>query len=107
MSNNLAKFNCSGHMGVCSAYTDFKLHCNFSINDDSLTNTVKLERELYRLPIRFTVVNLNFSGVPLYGSAQEYFRTLSKGSKHGGVSGIIDEVSYIKIFLAKYLLTTP
>jgi ionotropic glutamate receptor len=48
------------------------------------------------------IVNLNFSGVKPYRSAEEYSRALSEGSKHGGVSAIIDEVPYIKIFLAKY-----
>ncbi|KAK9911410.1 hypothetical protein M0R45_035322 [Rubus argutus] len=48
------------------------------------------------------IVNLNFKGAKPYRSAEEYFHALSKGSKHGGVSGIIDEVPYIKIFLAKY-----
>ncbi|KAK9911484.1 hypothetical protein M0R45_035392 [Rubus argutus] len=48
------------------------------------------------------IVNLNFSGIKPYRSAEEYSRALLEGSKHGGVSAIIDEVSYIKIFLAKY-----
>lgn len=35
-------------------------------------------------------------------SIEEYADALSRGSKHGGVSAIVDEVPYIKAFLAKY-----
>ncbi|MBA0604710.1 hypothetical protein Godav_017356, partial [Gossypium davidsonii] len=35
-------------------------------------------------------------------SSEEYANTLSKGSKNGGVSAIIDEIPYINIFLEKY-----
>ncbi|KAL6129243.1 hypothetical protein ACLB2K_072596 [Fragaria x ananassa] len=48
------------------------------------------------------VQNLNFSGAKPYNSAEEYADALSRGSKHGGVSAIVDEVPYIKVFLAKY-----
>ncbi|CAB4269251.1 unnamed protein product [Prunus armeniaca] len=48
------------------------------------------------------IVNLNFKGIKPYRSVEEYADALSKGSKHGGVSAIIDEVPYINIFLAKY-----
>nr|XP_011469464.1 PREDICTED: glutamate receptor 1.2-like isoform X1 [Fragaria vesca subsp. vesca] len=48
------------------------------------------------------VQNLNFSGAKPYNSAEEYANALSRGSKHGGVSAIVDEVPYIKVFLAKY-----
>ncbi|KAK9911407.1 hypothetical protein M0R45_035319 [Rubus argutus] len=49
------------------------------------------------------IVNpLNFTLAKSYHSVKEYIDALTKGSKHGGVSGIIDEVTYIKIFLAKY-----
>ncbi|KAH7521684.1 hypothetical protein FEM48_Zijuj07G0059000 [Ziziphus jujuba var. spinosa] len=37
-----------------------------------------------------------------YSSLEEYAEALSKGSKHGGVSAIVDEVPYIKQFVAKY-----
>ncbi|KAM1157326.1 hypothetical protein ACFX15_027433 [Malus domestica] len=47
-------------------------------------------------------VNLNFKGMKPYRSAEEYADALSKGSKHGGVSAIIDELPYINIFRAKY-----
>ncbi|CAN6562370.1 unnamed protein product [Malus baccata var. baccata] len=48
------------------------------------------------------IVNLNFKGMKPYRSAEEYADALSKGSKHGGVSAIIDELPYINIFRAKY-----
>ncbi|XP_040364983.1 glutamate receptor 1.4 isoform X2 [Rosa chinensis] len=45
---------------------------------------------------------LNFSGAKPYRSVEAYADALSRGSKHGGVSAIVDEVPYIKVFLAKY-----
>ena len=57
--------------------------------------------------------NLNFKyfGVKKHNSAEEYANALSKGSKNGGFSAIIDEMPYIKAFLAKYsahyTLTVP
>ncbi|KAE8701373.1 hypothetical protein F3Y22_tig00110548pilonHSYRG00874 [Hibiscus syriacus] len=37
-----------------------------------------------------------------YRSPEEYDDALRRGSKNGGVSAIIDEIPYIKLFLAKY-----
>ncbi|XP_016652499.1 PREDICTED: LOW QUALITY PROTEIN: glutamate receptor 1.4-like [Prunus mume] len=37
-----------------------------------------------------------------YKTVEEYALALSRGSKHGGVSAIVDEVPYIKIFLGHY-----
>ncbi|PIA45532.1 hypothetical protein AQUCO_01600015v1 [Aquilegia coerulea] len=37
-----------------------------------------------------------------YASPEEYHEALKKGSLNGGVSAIIDEIPYIKIFLTKY-----
>ncbi|KAJ4719294.1 Glutamate receptor [Melia azedarach] len=50
------------------------------------------------------ISNLQFDGsrLKIYTSVEEYASALSKGSKNGGVSAIIDEIPYIKIFLAKY-----
>ncbi|KAM5554264.1 glutamate receptor 1.4, partial [Rosa sericea] len=48
------------------------------------------------------VENLNFKGAKPYSSVKAYADALSRGSKHGGVSAIVDEVPYIKVFLAKY-----
>ncbi|KAH7521679.1 hypothetical protein FEM48_Zijuj07G0058500 [Ziziphus jujuba var. spinosa] len=45
---------------------------------------------------------LGLSGFKPYSSLEEYAEALSKGSKHGGVSAIVDEVPYIKKFVAKY-----
>ncbi|KAJ0051723.1 hypothetical protein Pint_03112 [Pistacia integerrima] len=50
------------------------------------------------------ISNLNFKNSSLqpYSSPEEYANALSRGSKNGGVFSIIDEIPYIKIFLAKY-----
>ncbi|KAE8701372.1 hypothetical protein F3Y22_tig00110548pilonHSYRG00873 [Hibiscus syriacus] len=37
-----------------------------------------------------------------YRSPEEYDDALRRGSKNGGVSAIIDEIPYLKVFLAKY-----
>ncbi|PSS07255.1 Glutamate receptor 2.8 like [Actinidia chinensis var. chinensis] len=37
-----------------------------------------------------------------YGTFEEYDDALSKGSRNGGVAAIIDEIPYIRFFLAKY-----
>ncbi|KAK8569955.1 hypothetical protein V6N13_002663 [Hibiscus sabdariffa] len=37
-----------------------------------------------------------------FPSPEEYADALRKGSKNGGVSAIIDEMPYLKVFLAKY-----
>ncbi|PQP98513.1 glutamate receptor 1.3 [Prunus yedoensis var. nudiflora] len=55
-----------------------------------------------RSPTQGVVKNLNFKGPVPLNSVEEYADALSRGSKHGGVSAIVDEVPYIKIFLAHY-----
>ncbi|XP_010242322.1 PREDICTED: glutamate receptor 2.8-like [Nelumbo nucifera] len=47
-------------------------------------------------------LNVNKSKLRAYGSIEEYHEALSKGSRCGGVSAIVDEMPYIKLFLAKY-----
>ncbi|PIN07945.1 Glutamate-gated kainate-type ion channel receptor subunit GluR5 [Handroanthus impetiginosus] len=37
-----------------------------------------------------------------YSTFEEYDEALSKGSKNGGVAAIVDELPYIRLFLAKY-----
>ncbi|KAL6130424.1 hypothetical protein ACLB2K_068803 [Fragaria x ananassa] len=37
-----------------------------------------------------------------YHTVEEFADGLSRGSKHGGVSAIIEEIPYLKIFLSKY-----
>ncbi|KAM5554256.1 hypothetical protein ABKV19_022571 [Rosa sericea] len=37
-----------------------------------------------------------------YHTVEQFADALSRGSKHGGVSAIIEEIPYLKIFLAKY-----
>ncbi|XP_027109701.2 glutamate receptor 1.2-like [Coffea arabica] len=47
--------------------------------------------------------NLNLRGIsPNYATPEQYDYALSRGSKKGGVDAIVDEIPYIKIFLAKY-----
>ncbi|OMP07971.1 Ionotropic glutamate receptor [Corchorus olitorius] len=48
--------------------------------------------------------NLNYGNPRLkpYQSAEEYATALTKGSKNGGVSAIIDEIPYVKVFLSNY-----
>ncbi|KAL5737985.1 hypothetical protein ACOSP7_030746 [Xanthoceras sorbifolium] len=50
------------------------------------------------------ISNLNFKNFYLqkFSTPEEFADALSRGSKKGGVSAIIDEIPYIKIFLAKY-----
>ena len=49
-----------------------------------------------------SVINLNFKGFKGFLTTEEYVEAFSRGSKNGGVSAIVDEIPYIKIFLAKY-----
>ncbi|KAK4846980.1 hypothetical protein QYF36_023927 [Acer negundo] len=46
--------------------------------------------------------NINIEDCSVCTSPEEYADALSKGSKKGGVSAIIDEIPYIKIFFAHY-----
>ncbi|XVE78210.1 hypothetical protein DITRI_Ditri13aG0126300 [Diplodiscus trichospermus] len=50
------------------------------------------------------ISNLNFENNTLkpFVTTEEYANALSKGSKNGGVSAILDEIPYIKIFLVEY-----
>lgn len=50
------------------------------------------------------ISNLNFQNYHLrpFNSVKEYAEALSRGSKDGGVPAIMDEIPYIKLFLAKY-----
>ncbi|EOX93708.1 Glutamate receptor 1.1, putative [Theobroma cacao] len=54
--------------------------------------------------IHGVVSNQNFDNYSrhLFSSPKAYADALSKGSKSGGVSAIIDEIPYLKIFLAKF-----
>ncbi|KAK2658040.1 hypothetical protein Ddye_011092 [Dipteronia dyeriana] len=51
-----------------------------------------------------TTSNINFEDSKLkeYYSPKEFADALLKGSKNGGVSAIVDEIPYIKIFLSHY-----
>ncbi|KAL6289611.1 hypothetical protein ACE6H2_007121 [Prunus campanulata] len=41
-------------------------------------------------------------GRKTYNSVEEFNDALSRGSKNGGATAVIDEIPYIKSFLAKY-----
>ena len=48
------------------------------------------------------ILNFANSSLQTYGSIEAYAHALTEGSKKGGVSAIIDEIPYIKLFLAQY-----
>lgn len=48
------------------------------------------------------LANFDGSKVKLFHSVEDYADALSRGSKHGGASAIVEEIPYLKIFLAKY-----
>ncbi|KAL5781768.1 hypothetical protein ACOSP7_006797 [Xanthoceras sorbifolium] len=54
------------------------------------------------LPLATNNINFEDSRLKIYNSPKDYADALSKGSKNGGVSAIIDEIPYIKISLAQY-----
>ena len=37
-----------------------------------------------------------------YGTFEQYDKALAQGSQNGGVSALMDEIPYIRVFLAKY-----
>ncbi|KAF5197309.1 Glutamate receptor 2.2 [Thalictrum thalictroides] len=47
-------------------------------------------------------LNFHESQLRVYNSPEEYDQALRKGSKHGGVAAVFDEMPYIKLFLNKY-----
>ncbi|KAL6289622.1 hypothetical protein ACE6H2_007132 [Prunus campanulata] len=49
------------------------------------------------------LIDFDFKGIEQFNQSEEaYIDALSRGNKPGGASAIIDEIPYIKIFLAKY-----
>ncbi|CAI9300857.1 unnamed protein product [Lactuca saligna] len=52
----------------------------------------------------YIVSNLNFKDTSLrpYSTTSEYAKALSRGSKNNGVDAIVDEIPYLKEFLALY-----
>lgn len=70
---------------------------------DSKVNYIGYQKN--SLPLTYGVIsNLNFRNPNLQplGSPEEYAEALSRGSSNGGVTAIIDEIPYIKIFLGRY-----
>lgn len=81
----------------------------------TLTSMITLEHIQFNSKENYIGDNAgSFSGGPItkmsfknthlkpYSSPEEYADVLSKGNKRGGISIIIDEIPYIKIFLARY-----
>ncbi|KAH9794054.1 hypothetical protein KPL71_004762 [Citrus sinensis] len=54
------------------------------------------------VPGALSNLNFKYSGLKKHNSAEEYANALSRGSKDGGISAIIDEMPCVKAFLAKY-----
>lgn len=54
--------------------------------------------------VRDMLKGMNFSDgqLKVYRTFEDYDTALTLGSKNGGVSAIMDEVPYIRVFLAKY-----
>ncbi|KAM0952247.1 putative periplasmic binding protein-like I [Dioscorea sansibarensis] len=48
------------------------------------------------------LLNIDASKLKAYDSAEAYDEALSQDSARGGVSAIIDEIPYVKVFLSKY-----
>ena len=46
--------------------------------------------------------NVNFKALQPLRTEEDFANALAKGSEHGGVSAIIDEIPYLKTFLARY-----
>lgn len=47
-------------------------------------------------------LHISASRLKSYSSAEEYHDAMSKGSKHGGIDAIFDEIPYMKLFLKTY-----
>ncbi|XP_061997443.1 glutamate receptor 1.2-like [Rosa rugosa] len=103
LSNNLAKF-----VVIIWVFVVLILSSSYTATLASMMTVKQIELNSrgnyigYQSGSLGVLVNLNLKAAKSYRSEEEYIDALSKGSKNGGVSGIIDEVPYINIFLAKY-----
>lgn len=66
------------------------------------TNSIRYRRSENVLGVVIRNINFTDTSFVPYLAPEEYWRDLSLGSKHGGVSAIVDEIPYLKVFLAKY-----
>ncbi|GFZ04379.1 glutamate receptor 2.8 [Actinidia rufa] len=71
---------CCNSVGVCGAGTHIELYSEFNIK----------------------VNGFHPSKLKNYSTLEEYDDALSRGSINGGVAAIIDEIPYIRLFLARY-----
>ncbi|KAI5344572.1 hypothetical protein L3X38_012449 [Prunus dulcis] len=99
--NNLAKFVVIiwvfAVLILTSSYTA-TLTSIMTVNQIQVNSRVNIG--YHSLISRQGVANIKFKSS--YKTVEEYALALSRGSKHGGVSAIVDEVPYIKIFLGHY-----
>ncbi|XP_015887294.1 glutamate receptor 2.7 [Ziziphus jujuba] len=113
--NDLVYQNFGGAMGDISITWERSLYADFTIshtNSSSIAMVVpnqssKRNMWIFLSPLAadLWITTTGFfilTGFKLYSSPEEYAEALSKGSKHGGVSAIVDEAPYIKRFVAKY-----
>ncbi|KAG9155389.1 hypothetical protein Leryth_017917 [Lithospermum erythrorhizon] len=77
-----------------------------TVQQIQLTKGENIGYQYGSLNTRYAADNFNFSATDgtwnRYLTAGQYAQALSKGNKNGGVGAIIDEIPYIKIFLANY-----
>ncbi|CAL8120192.1 unnamed protein product [Prunus armeniaca] len=99
--NNLAKFVVIIWVFAVLIFTasyTATLTSNMTVNQIQLNSRGNIG--YHSLISRQGVANIKFKRS--YKTVEEYADALSRGSKHGGVSAIVDEVPYIKIFLGHY-----
>ncbi|GAA0167850.1 transmembrane signal receptor [Lithospermum erythrorhizon] len=77
-----------------------------TVQQIQLTKGENIGYQYGSLITRYAADSFNFSATDgtwnRYLTAGQYAQALSKGNKNGGVGAIIDEIPYIKIFLANY-----
>lgn len=54
------------------------------------------------VPSELKKMKLDESKLRSYSTPDQYAEALSKGSAHGGVAAIFDEIRYLKLFLSQY-----
>ncbi|XP_017976222.1 PREDICTED: glutamate receptor 1.2 [Theobroma cacao] len=106
--------NWSTFLAVVSLFVMFILSSSYTATLASMMTVQHIELNSKRSYIGYHVSsnitkgvlinNLNFEDDSLkpFNSIKEFANALSKGSKNGGVSAILDELPYIKIFLAEH-----
>ncbi|KAK0591069.1 hypothetical protein LWI29_035266 [Acer saccharum] len=88
---------------LTSSYTA-TLTSMITVQQINLQLNTKESYIVYQRGSKAFLSNLNFKDTNLqpFSSPEDHANALSRGSKKGGVSAIVDEIPYIKIFLSKY-----